>query len=106
MFEGRKTERDTVLVLEINLDLGFKYGVQLSQYLCGFVVLISPVAYQSSLCFGEGMCPKNALFGVWLHPLCINSFSLTGAITIFQFFFFFLAIWCHHPLPLYVCSPT
>lgn len=40
MSVGRKTERDTALVPEINLDLGFKYGVQLSQHLYSFVVFI------------------------------------------------------------------
>lgn len=91
-----KAERDTVLVPEINMDLGFKYGVQLSQHLCSSVVLIPPLAYQSSFCLAEGKCLKKELFGILLHPLCINSFSHTGAITIFQFFFL---SFCHLMAP-------
>lgn len=36
VFEGMKTERVAVLTPKINMDLGFKYRVQLSQHLCSF----------------------------------------------------------------------
>lgn len=36
---GRKAEGDTALVPEINMDLGFKYGVQLPQHSYSFVIL-------------------------------------------------------------------
>lgn len=79
--------RDTMLVPGINMDLGFKYRVQLSQHLCGFVVLIPPMTYQSSLCLVEGRCVKKELFRVWLHPLCINALFHTWEQS--QFFSFF-----------------
>lgn len=38
--DGRKTERDAAFIPEINMDLGFRYGVQLSQHSYSFVVWV------------------------------------------------------------------
>lgn len=62
VFEGTKTERDTVLVPKINMDLGFKYKVQLSQNLCSFDSSCSLL--ESSLLGRREVSQERAVWGM------------------------------------------